>query len=116
MTIWNKCKFIFIKKILIFFLICNLCFYSSESIDLIKSKLKSLKYEFGKLFNNMLSNSYVSPIMESIDSSNQKIQSCVDNFVRICHDLLEYPKFLCYYEEKFHLNDQVDLIYQINKM
>jgi hypothetical protein len=88
----------------------------SDAIELIKSKLKSLKYEFGKLFNNLLTTSYVTPIMESIDSSSQKIQSYVDNFVRICHDLLESPKFLCYYEEKFHLNDQIDLIYQINKV
>ena len=64
----------------------------------------------------MLTVSYVTPIMEGIDSSSQKIQSCVDNFIRVCHDLLECPKFLCYYEEKFRLNDQIDLIYQINKM
>jgi hypothetical protein len=97
-------------------------FFLSQAPLLLKAKLKRLKLEIIKLFNNILNESSVKPIVENIDESDdqqqQRIQSCIDNFVKICCETLECKRFLCFYEEHYNLAEQLDLVYQItnNKM
>lgn len=69
-----------------------------------------------KVFNLIIQYTLVNPIVENIDAfkSSQQIQSNIDNFVKICCDVLDDKRFLCYYEEKFNLSEQIDLIFQVS--
>lgn len=90
--------------------------FLSEDISYLKMKLSGLKYEMAKLFNLIVDNSLVKPIIESLDSfsSNDQTQQLIDSFVKICSDILDDKHFLCYYEEKFNFSEQIDLIYQLS--
>ena len=88
---------------------------------MIKSKIKILKNEIGKIFNKMLVGCYVMPIMENIEtlnntSKNPKVQKLVDQFFLLCFDALEDSRFVCYYEEKFNFSEHIEMICQISKM
>ena len=82
--------------------------------------MKSLKYQLTKLFKRIFESCSLTPIINNLDASqNQElIQNYIDNFVKLCSDLLENEKFACYYEEKFNFSDQISLMVQLtnNKM
>ena len=98
----------------------NQFFNPSETISLVKIKLKRLKYQLTKLFKRIFESCSLTPIINSLEASqNQEIiENCIENFVKLCSDLLEHEKFACYYEEKFNLSDQIGLMVQLtnNKM
>lgn len=99
----------------IFFVFINQ-FYLSEDISFLKIKLSGLKFEMAKLFNLIIDNSLIKPIIESLDSfsSNDQTQKLIDSFIKICSDILDDKNFLCYYEEKYNFSEQIDLIYQLS--
>jgi hypothetical protein len=83
---------------------------------LIKKKVKWLKYELTKVFNKIILNCCMNPIIENLDNklpASQQIDYYLDNFMKICCDLLEDKRFLCYYEEKFDLSQNLELVYQL---
>ena len=73
-----------------------------------------------KLFKKIFEYCTSMPIINNLDATqNQElIQNYIDNFVKLCSDLLDTEKFACYYEEKFNLSDQIGLMVQLtnNKM
>jgi hypothetical protein len=82
----------------------------------IKSKLKCLKFHLTKLFKKIFESNTIKPLIKNLDNLNQEEQTqyCVDTFTRICCDLLEDERFLCYYEEKFNLSEQIGLMVQLS--
>ncbi|CAF0807739.1 unnamed protein product [Brachionus calyciflorus] len=89
---------------------------NNETASLIKIKLSALKYQMAKVFSLILQHSLIDPIIENVDTfkTSQQIQSLIDNFVKICCDILDDKRFMCYYEEKFNLSEQIDLVYQVS--
>jgi len=90
-----------------------------------KSKLKLLEYQLVKLFHCIFTNSLIKPVVQQLDTNQEEygkqsfdIHYCVDNLVKICCDLLESKRFLCFYEDHFALSEQIELFYTLsnNKM
>lgn len=85
---------------------------------LIKTKLKALKFQLAKLFKKIFETSSISPILMNVDSiepnKESELRNYVDKFFKTCSDLLEYEQFLCYYEEKFKLSEQIDIVVQLS--
>lgn len=112
-------KLVFLIKITFlfkveFYLICR------ETGELIKAKLKILKYQLSKLFKFILESGSIKPMIANLDNpalSHDQIkvqeQECLDYFIQVCCDIMEEKRFLCYYEEKFSLSEQISLIAQL---
>lgn len=77
-------------------------------------KLRGLKSEMLTLFHQILVESSLKPMMNNLDSGRDQTQNHFDNFFRLCYELLEEKHFLCYYEEKFGLVEQVELVFQMS--
>lgn len=88
--------------------------YLSETARLIRSKIKWLKYEFASVYNKILHISCINPILENADKASNQIDYYVDNFMKVCCDMLEDRRFLCYFERKFNLTDSLDVVYQLS--
>jgi len=86
-----------------------------------------LKYQLARLFKKIFDICSINPILKRDDESNfissesassssppKKLQFYVDIFFKICSHMLEYEKFLCYYEEKFQLSEQIDIVVQFS--
>ena len=92
---------------------------SRSSTSLIKSQLKRLKFEAAKLFNKIVVNCFINPAVQNVQGdeeaspSSKKDLFCGQQFVRVCTDTLDDVHFLCYYERKFALSEQVELVYQL---
>lgn len=79
-----------------------------------------------RLFKKIFDICSINPILKRDDESNgiisesasssppKKLQYYVDIFFKICSHMLEYEKFLCYYEEKFKLSEQIDIVVQFS--
>ena len=86
----------------------------NELTVLVKSKLKMLKQEIAKLFNNIFLNCSVNPMINNIEELAKESQHHhIEKFIKICCEVLEYKRFLCYFEEKFNFSEQVDLVFQL---
>jgi hypothetical protein len=79
-------------------------------------KLKTLKHELAKLFNKMLVTCSLKPIMDNLEGLNdpEQMQYYIENFMKLCYAILEEKHFLCYYEDKFHLSEQIEIVYQVS--
>ena len=76
--------------------------------------MKMLKHESAKLFNNILINCSVTPMVNNLESSKLSQQTNVEKFVKLCCEALEYKRFLCFFEETFNMSEQVDLVFQLS--
>ena len=93
----------------------------SQTISsLVLLKLKTLKYQQTKLFKEIVESNSVKPLISNLDNpvfSQDQIkvqeQECVDYFVQVCCDIMEEKRFLCYYEEKFSMSEQITLVRQL---
>jgi hypothetical protein len=79
-------------------------------------KLRTLKHEQAKLFNKILVTCSLKPIMDNLEGLNdpEQAQFYIDNFLKLCYAILEEKNFLCYYEDKFQLSEQIEIVYQIS--
>ena len=86
----------------------------NELAVLVKTKLKTLKHEIARLFNNMFLNCSVNPMISNLETSNEsEHHQHIEKFIKICCEVLEYKRFLCYFEEAFNFSEQVDLVFQL---
>ena len=70
-----------------------------------------------KLFKKIFEACSITPILKGVDSeekSTQKHRHYFDVFIKICSHMLEYERFLCYYEEKFKLSESIDIVVQFS--
>ena len=65
------------------------------------------------LFNSILVNCCVNPIIENMDASQQNQNANIDLFIRTCCDMFNEKRFLCYLEENYNLSEHVELIFQV---
>lgn len=93
----------------------------AETAGPVKLKIKCLKYQLAKTLNSIITNCCVKPIIDNLDSSNCKssmlqhqAEFYFDNFLKLCCDLLEDKRLLCYYEQHFGLLEQIELVYQLS--
>ena len=108
-----------VMNLLFFFKIPKLIFRKSEltnTIGVLLQKLNTLKHEQTKLVSRIVFDCSVKPMMDSLENFalNEQSQFYVENFLKLCHEILDEKQFLCYYEEKFGLSEHIELMYQIS--
>jgi hypothetical protein len=53
--------------------------------------------------------------LDSLSSYNtEQMQNYIESFLKLCYELLEEKNFLCYYEEKFNLCEQIELVFEMS--
>ncbi len=101
----------------------NLTDSDNQTISsLIMVKLKTLKFQQTKLFKEVIESNSIKPLISNLDNpvfSQDQIkvqeQECVNYFVQVCCDIMEEKRFLCYYEEKFSMSEQINLVQQLTE-
>ena len=48
-----------------------------------------------------------------MDTNQQNQSATIELFIRICCDMFNEKRFLCYLEENYNLSENVELIFQV---
>lgn len=80
----------------------------------LKLALKCLIYQSTRTLNIIITEHCVNPALSSSNMElNQRQQQAADDFLKLCCDLIEEKRLVCYYERHFDLKDQVELMFQL---